>query len=162
MFALFSEELRKAFESKIEIAESLNSQRWTKHAKNGMTRGCGEGIVLVDEKARKKQRYKELCNSFMKLAVKVAESEDSYTYAIDCLLKMGNDVDGMVGKANNVSVEANKVGDISTDGEVNENQIKGVKPKGRVTYQTRTEGTTLINDEYWNLTFTAFDHQSAS
>ncbi|KAL1554718.1 hypothetical protein AAHA92_15248 [Salvia divinorum] len=152
MFALFSEELRKAFESKIEIVGSFNSQ----------------------------------------LAVKAAESEDSYAFAIDGLLKIGNDIDGMAGKANNVTVEINKVGNISTDGDVNENQIKVVKPKGSVTYQTskrpkntlehpinrkrkpkatksglehtsstqESGGTSLINDEYWNLTYTAFDHQS--
>ncbi|KAL1563096.1 hypothetical protein AAHA92_05599 [Salvia divinorum] len=139
MFALFSEELRKAFESKIEIVGSLNSQRWTKHAKR-------------------------------------------------------NDIDGMAEKANYMTVETNKVGNISTDGDVNESQIKCVKPKGRVTYQTskrpknalehainrkrkpkatksglehvssthESGGTSLINDEYWNLTYTAFDHPSTS
>ncbi|XP_047961522.1 protein FAR1-RELATED SEQUENCE 5-like [Salvia hispanica] len=182
MFALFNEELRKAFESKIESENQLGSsriykvrpchqatehtvsydsievsiscscrnripdeyilKRWTKHAKNGMAGSCDEGVVIVDEKLRKKRRYKELCNSFMQLTGKAAKSEDSYTYVIDCLLKMGNGIDGMAGKANNVTaeannvtVEANKVGDISTDGDVNESQIKGVKPKGRVTYQ---------------------------
>ncbi|XP_042035199.1 protein FAR-RED IMPAIRED RESPONSE 1-like [Salvia splendens] len=150
MFALFNEELRKAFESKIESEDEFGSsriykvrpfhrtkehvvtydsiggsiscscrkfefsgilcshslkvltfmnmdripdeyilKRWTKHAKNGMTGGCDEGVV-VDEKSKKKQRYKELCNSFMQLVVKAVESEDGYTYASDCLLKMGN------------------------------------------------------------------------
>ncbi|XP_042028933.1 protein FAR1-RELATED SEQUENCE 5-like [Salvia splendens] len=117
MFALFSEELRKAFESKIEIVGSLNSQ----------------------------------------LVGKAVESEDSYTYAIDCLLTMGNDIDGMAGKTNNVTVEANKVGDISTNGDINESQIKGVKPKGR-----ESEGSKLINNEYWNLTYNVFDNQSTS
>ncbi|KAL1554335.1 hypothetical protein AAHA92_14904 [Salvia divinorum] len=102
--------------------------------------------------------------------------------------------DSIEGKTNNVTVETNKVGNISTDGDVNESQIKGVKPKGRVTYQTskrpknaleqainrkrklkatksglehvsstqESGGTSLINDEYWNLTYTAFDHPSTS
>ncbi|KAG6433528.1 hypothetical protein SASPL_105142 [Salvia splendens] len=141
MFALFSEELRKAFESKIESENQLGR--------------------------------------------KAVESEDSYTYAIDCLLTMGNDIDGMAGKTNNVTVEANKVGDISTNGDINESQIKGVKPKGRVTYQSskrpknaleqaisrkrkpkvaksglkhvsstqESEGSKLINNEFWNLTY---------
>ncbi|KAL1558927.1 protein FAR1-RELATED SEQUENCE 5-like [Salvia divinorum] len=111
MFALFSEELRKAFESKIET-----------------------------------------------------ESEDSYTYAIDCLLKMENGIDGMIGKANtvtvetnNVTIEAKKAIDIEADDEANESQIKGLKPKGR-----ESEETTLINDDYWNLTYSAFDPQSTS
>ncbi|XP_047978704.1 protein FAR-RED IMPAIRED RESPONSE 1-like [Salvia hispanica] len=262
MFALFNEELRKAFESKIKSENQLGSsriykvrpchqasehtvsydsiegsiscscrkfeysgilcshslkiltcmnisripdeyilKRWTKHAKNEMAGSCDEGVVIVDEKLRKKRRYKELCNSFMQLAGKAAESEDSYTYVIDYLLKMGNDIDGMAEKANNVTaeannvtVEANKVGDISTDGDVNESQIKGVKPKRRVTCQSskrpknaleqaisrkrkpkaaksglkhvsstqESEGTSLINDKYWNLTYSAFDNQSTS
>ncbi|XP_042019642.1 protein FAR1-RELATED SEQUENCE 5-like [Salvia splendens] len=173
IFALFSEELRKAFESKIESESELGSsrmykvrpldranahivtydsiegsiscscrkfefsgilcshslrvftlmnvihipdeyilKRWTKHAKSGMTRVCKEGVVGVDEKTRKKQRYKELCNSFIQLTVKAAESEDSYAYAMECLLKMGNDIDGMVEKGKNVTVEAKKVGDV--------------------------------------------------
>ena len=65
-------------------------------------------------------------------AIKAAESEDSYTAALDCLLKMENNVDGMIGKANNVTIEA-KDGDVAVDDETNENQIKGLKPKGRVT-----------------------------
>ncbi|KAG6421424.1 hypothetical protein SASPL_117976 [Salvia splendens] len=133
MFALFSEELRKAFESKIE--------RKTNNVHN----------------------------------------------------TMGNDIDGMAGKTNNVTVEANKVGDISTNGDINESQIKGVKPKGRVTYQSSKkrpknaleqaisrkrkpkvaksglkhvsstqeyEGSKLINNEYWNLTYNVFDNQT--
>ncbi|KAG6426712.1 hypothetical protein SASPL_110939 [Salvia splendens] len=80
IFALFSEELRKAIESKIE-----------------------------------------------------AESEDSYTSALDCLLKMENNVDGMIEKANNVTIEA-KDGDVAVDDETNESHIKGLKSKRRVTY----------------------------
>ncbi|KAG6389103.1 hypothetical protein SASPL_150562 [Salvia splendens] len=102
MFALFNEELRKAFESKIESEDEFGSSR------------------------------------IYKLALKAIESEDGYTYASDCLLKMGNNIDGMVGKANNVTVEANTVGDvatIATDGDANESQIRGLKPKRRVTYQ---------------------------
>ncbi|KAG6421537.1 hypothetical protein SASPL_118093 [Salvia splendens] len=69
-------------------------------------------------------------------------------------------------KTNSVTVEANKVGDISTNGDINESQIKGVKPKGRVTYQKEglhtnqeSEGSKLINNEYWNLTYNVFDNQ---
>ncbi|KAG6433527.1 hypothetical protein SASPL_105141 [Salvia splendens] len=122
MFALFSEELRKAFESKIESENQLGR------------------------------------------------------------------------KTNNVTVEANKVGDISTNGDINESQIKGVKPKGRVTYQSskrpknaleqaisrkrkpkvaksglkhvsstqESEGSKLINNEFWNLTYNVFDNQNVN
>ncbi|KAL1554560.1 hypothetical protein AAHA92_15106 [Salvia divinorum] len=144
IFALFSEELRKAFESKIEI--------------------------------------------------KAAESEDSYAYAVECLLKMENNIDGMVGMENNVIVEAKKIRDVATEGDTDESQVKGLKPKGRVTYKTskrpknaleqaisrkrkpkaiknglehasstqESEGIALINDEYGNLTYTAFDPQNTS
>ncbi|XP_047961915.1 protein FAR1-RELATED SEQUENCE 5-like [Salvia hispanica] len=199
IFALFSEELRKAIESKIEgesqLGTSVIYKRWTKHAKGGTSRVCDVGVGIVDEKTRKKQRYKELCNSFMRVAIKAAESEDSYTSALDCLLKMENSVDGMIGKANTVPIEA-KDGDVAVDDETNESQIKGLKPKGRVTYHSskrpknaleqaisrkrkpkpkatksgsqhassmqESEETTLINDDYWNVTYNAFDPQSTS
>ncbi|XP_041995700.1 protein FAR1-RELATED SEQUENCE 5-like [Salvia splendens] len=189
IFALFSEELRKTIESKIEGESQLETsviyKRWTKHAKGETSRVCDVGVVTVDEKIRKKQRYKELCNSFMRVAIKAAGSEDSYTYALDCLLKMENNVDRMIGKANNVTIEA-KDGDVAVDDETNESQIKGLKPKGRVTYHSckrpknaleqaisrkrkpkpkatksgsqhassmqESEETTLINDDYWNVT----------
>ena len=70
------------------------------------------------------------------MAGKAAESEDSYAYAMECLLKMGNNIDGMVEKGKSVVVEAKKVGDVATEGDCDENQIKGLKPKGRVTYKT--------------------------
>ncbi|KAG6389105.1 hypothetical protein SASPL_150564 [Salvia splendens] len=90
MFALFNEELRKAFESKIESEDEFGSSR----------------IYKVRPFHRTKEHV--------------------VTY------------DSIGGKANNVTVEANTVGDvatIATDGDANESQIRGLKPKRRVTYQ---------------------------
>ncbi|XP_047946700.1 protein FAR1-RELATED SEQUENCE 5-like [Salvia hispanica] len=183
------------FMNVVQIPDEYILKRWTKHAKGGTSRVCDVGVGIVDEKTRKKQRYKELCNSFMRVAIKAAESEDSYTSALDCLLKMENSVDGMIGKANTVPIEA-KDGDVAVDDETNESQIKGLKPKGRVTYHSskrpknaleqaisrkrkpkpkatksgsqhassmqESEETTLINDDYWNVTYSVFDPQSTS
>ncbi|KAG6433531.1 hypothetical protein SASPL_105145 [Salvia splendens] len=55
-----------------------------------------------------RKAFESKIESENQLGRKAVESEDSYTYAIDCLLTMGNDIDGMAGKTNNVTVEANK------------------------------------------------------
>ncbi|XP_042016299.1 protein FAR-RED IMPAIRED RESPONSE 1-like [Salvia splendens] len=180
------------FTNVVQMPDEYILERWTKHAKGGTSRVCDVGVVIVDEKIRKKQRYKELCNSFMRVAIKAGESEDSYTSALDCLLKMENNVDGMIGKADNVTIEA-KDEDVAVDDETNESKIKGLKPKGRDTYHSckrpknalehaisrkrkpkpkatksgsqhvssmqESKETTLINDDYWNVTYNAFDPQ---
>ncbi|KAG6397079.1 hypothetical protein SASPL_143241 [Salvia splendens] len=122
IFALFSEELRKAFESKIESENQLGSSRIYKV--RPLDR-ANEHIVTYDSI---EVSISCSCRKF-EFSVKAAESEDSYAYAMECLLKMGNDIDGMVEKGINVTVE-------------------------------ESEGIALINDEYWNLTYTAFDPQT--
>ncbi|KAL1533119.1 hypothetical protein AAHA92_33048 [Salvia divinorum] len=97
-------------------------------------------------------------------------------------------------KENNVIIEAKKIREVATKGDTDESQVKGLKPKGRVTYKTskrpknaleqaisrkrkpkaiksglehasstqESEGIALINHKYWNLTYTAFDPQNTS
>ncbi|KAG6405829.1 hypothetical protein SASPL_133423 [Salvia splendens] len=150
-------------------------------------------FALFNEELREGIRKQDQDGRKFEFSGKAAESEDSYAYAMECLLKMGNDIDGMVEKGKSVAVEA-KVGDVATEGECDENQIKGLKPKGRVTYKTckrpkntleqaiskkrkpkaiksgvehasstrESEGIVIINDDYWNLMYTAFDPQNTS
>ena len=59
----------------VQIPVKYILKQWTKHAKDGTSRVCDVGVVTVDEKIRKKQRYKELCNTFMHVAIKAAEND---------------------------------------------------------------------------------------
>ncbi|CAI9095261.1 OLC1v1031160C1 [Oldenlandia corymbosa var. corymbosa] len=84
----------------------------------------------------------------MEPVTKAAESEDGYAYAKNCFLEMGEKIDTCVGKGKQVE-ETNRVMPIVKDVaesmsmapseievELDENKIKGLKPKARITYQT--------------------------
>ncbi|CAI9105510.1 OLC1v1004441C1 [Oldenlandia corymbosa var. corymbosa] len=84
----------------------------------------------------------------MELVTKAAESEKGYAYAKNCFLEMEEKIDTCVGKGKQVE-EANRVMPIVKDVaesisaapseiefELDENKIKGLKPKARITYQT--------------------------
>ncbi|XP_060667172.1 protein FAR1-RELATED SEQUENCE 9-like [Ziziphus jujuba] len=105
-------------------------KRWTKSAKLGNSEFVFANNINEDPKVSLARRYKDLCRLQTQVAMKAAETEETYKIARTALAKILEDVDAYL-KDNNIGKSISKIVETTTVPSASE-KIKGIKNKKRV------------------------------
>ncbi|KAK0575370.1 hypothetical protein LWI29_038009 [Acer saccharum] len=118
----------------LKIPTQYILKRWTKYAKHGEREVVSKSSLNEDAKASMAKRYRDLCRLQTQVATKAAMTEQTYEIAMNSLYKVIEDVEAhMRGMEVQDLDSSNNQGNTlpTSDGNVMDGKIKGVKTKGR-------------------------------
>ncbi|KAK1552896.1 hypothetical protein Q3G72_025285 [Acer saccharum] len=128
---------KRRFHHSVEFNSSNDTcilKRWTKYAKHVGREVVSKSSLNEDAKASMAKRYRDLCRLQTQVATKAAMREQTYEIAMNSLYKVIEDVEAHMRGMEVQDLDSSNIQGSTlptSDGNVMDGKIKGVKTKGR-------------------------------